>query len=324
MFRRHGLTIVTVALSLAAATSIVVVTADSANAASATREQQGHHGVNTFTNYHNASGVGQRIPASTWVLVSCKVYDPTIVSVSPGGYWYRIASSPWNNRYYAPANTFMNGDPWNGPYRHDTDLAVPDCGGVNTGQGASKTPRAVANPTYNRSAAVSWALAHAQDPQGSGALCAWFVSNALWAGKLPQGPSWRPGAAASRWVDDLVNYLRSNDSVSWTDITHNLTTNAVPAAEPGDLIAYDWDDDGALDHVSFVVGIASGQYPEVSEWGQINFSWHLWYRGFKPRSPYVSRGWTYSQVDHEWLQREHKNMRAYLLHINGGYFLPSY
>jgi len=90
-------------------------------------EQQGHHGVNTFTNYHNASGMGPRIDPGSWVQVSCKVYDPTIVSVNPDGYWYRIASGPWNNAYYSPANTFMNGDPWSGPYSRNTDFAVPNC-----------------------------------------------------------------------------------------------------------------------------------------------------------------------------------------------------
>ena len=90
-------------------------------------EQQGHHGVNTFTNYHNASGPGPRIDPGAWVQVSCKVHDGTIASVNPDGYWYRIASAPWNNAYYSPANTFMNGDPWNGPYTHNTDFAVPDC-----------------------------------------------------------------------------------------------------------------------------------------------------------------------------------------------------
>lgn len=86
-----------------------------------------NHPVNTFTNYHNASGMGPAIAAGQWVQVSCKVYDPTIASVNPDGYWYRIASSPWNNAYYSPANTFMNGDPYGGPYTHNTDFAVPDC-----------------------------------------------------------------------------------------------------------------------------------------------------------------------------------------------------
>ena len=86
-----------------------------------------NHPVNTFTNYHNASGMGPPIAAGQWVQISCKVYDPTIQSVNPDGYWYRIASSPWNDAYYSPANTFMNGDPYGGPYTHNTDFAVPNC-----------------------------------------------------------------------------------------------------------------------------------------------------------------------------------------------------
>lgn len=42
------------------------------------------------------------------------VCKPTIASVNPDGYWYRIASSPWNNACYSPANTFMSGDPYQG------------------------------------------------------------------------------------------------------------------------------------------------------------------------------------------------------------------
>jgi surface antigen len=86
-----------------------------------------NHPVNAFTNFHNASGVGPAVGSGQWVQVSCKVYDPTIASVNPDGYWYRIASPPWNNAYYSPANTFMNGDPYGGPYTHNTDFAVPNC-----------------------------------------------------------------------------------------------------------------------------------------------------------------------------------------------------
>lgn len=91
-------------------------------------EQQGSLGANTFTNPYNASGMGPKIPAMTWVDVSCKVYAPQIASANPDGYWYRIATPPWNNAYYAVANTFWNGDiPGHKPYTHNTDFAVPNC-----------------------------------------------------------------------------------------------------------------------------------------------------------------------------------------------------
>lgn len=83
--------------------------------------------VHTFINYHNATGVGRSIRANAAVLVSCRVYDATVKSSYPDGFWYRIASPPWNNHYYATANTFLNGDPPLGPYRQFTDFKVPLC-----------------------------------------------------------------------------------------------------------------------------------------------------------------------------------------------------
>jgi hypothetical protein len=91
-------------------------------------EQQGSLGANTFTNPYNASGMGVKIQPYQWVDVSCKVYAPQIASANPDGYWYRIRSSPWNDAYYAVANTFWNGDvPGVKPYTHNTDFAVANC-----------------------------------------------------------------------------------------------------------------------------------------------------------------------------------------------------
>ena len=81
----------------------------------------------TFGDYQNASGPGDAIAFGEDVQVPCKVYDPSIPSANPGGYWYRIASPPWDNAYYAVANTFLNGDPPGGPYARNYDPAVPDC-----------------------------------------------------------------------------------------------------------------------------------------------------------------------------------------------------
>ncbi|MCU1281935.1 MAG: putative cell wall-binding domain [bacterium] len=126
--RARPASLTAVSMIIAAALSFGGVMTASPAGASGYSEQEGHHGANTFTDYHNASGMGPRVDAASWVDVSCKVYDPYIQSVNPDGYWYRIASAPWNDQYYAAANTFMNGDPWNGPYTHNTDWNVPDCG----------------------------------------------------------------------------------------------------------------------------------------------------------------------------------------------------
>ncbi|MEW2255310.1 hypothetical protein [Streptomyces sp. NPDC047869] len=91
-------------------------------------EQSGSHGSPTFTDPYHASGAGPRIAAMATVDVSCRVYAPQIASANPDGWWYRIASSPWNNAYYAVANTFWNGDvPGHRPYTHNTDSSVPVC-----------------------------------------------------------------------------------------------------------------------------------------------------------------------------------------------------
>jgi hypothetical protein len=194
------------------------------------------------------------------------------------------------------------------------------------GLGSLTSPRAAAsvNPGYDRTAAVHWALENAQDSQGASGLCTWFVSNALWAGGLPRAQNWQQGTYDATNVPGLVSYLEAHYSVTWTDITRDLTTNAVPQAELGDIIVYSWHGNGTLDHMAFVVGFAPGDYPEVSEWGQFNFIPDVWDYLFNPRSPYVERGWTYSGVNHAWLQTIYPGMKAYLLHINGGYFTPTF
>jgi hypothetical protein len=42
-------------------------------------------------------------------------------------WWYRLASEPYNNEWWSPAVTYLNGDPPEGPYERDVDEAVPEC-----------------------------------------------------------------------------------------------------------------------------------------------------------------------------------------------------
>jgi hypothetical protein len=90
-------------------------------------EMTGEFGAPTFTDPRHPAVTGVRIQPYETVQVACKVYAPTIPSASPDGYWYRIATAPWNGRYYAVANTFMNGDKIGAPATHNTDFAVPNC-----------------------------------------------------------------------------------------------------------------------------------------------------------------------------------------------------
>ncbi|HEU4966762.1 MAG TPA: amidase domain-containing protein [Candidatus Saccharimonadales bacterium] len=221
-----------------------------------------------------------------------------------------------------------------------TALGIPECGDNSTQP---------VNPEYNREAAVEWALANAQDPQTNGEECTKFVSEALWAGGMPQDSQWNnngsylsgepfptlfDGTKTANSAPMLISYLEQNYSTQWIPLGEmNAGNNNVPEAEPGDIIVYSWqgaNPDGSpvsIDHLAFVVGDASNnpQYPMVAEWGQFENYGPSDYVN-NPTSPYVERGWTYSEINHMYLQQEkdHQNMTAYLLHINGGTFTPSY
>lgn len=91
-------------------------------------EQSGFLGSPTFKDPVGATGGGQRIVALEHVEVACRVFAPQIESAEPGGYWYKIHSAPWNDSYYAVANTFWNGvGPGEGGEPVNTDYSVPNC-----------------------------------------------------------------------------------------------------------------------------------------------------------------------------------------------------
>jgi hypothetical protein len=83
-------------------------------------------GARTYSKPHTLSGEWQRVPNKTNVQVSCEITAPSAPNV--GLYWYRITSPPYNNQYYSPANSFLNGDPPDGSApTHVVDQAVPEC-----------------------------------------------------------------------------------------------------------------------------------------------------------------------------------------------------
>lgn len=91
-----------------------------------TEQEFNRNGAPTFL-YLDASGAGIPVAYGQYVQVSCKEYSRILKSTWPDGYWYRLASMPWDNHYYAVANTFGNGDKLAGPYSHNTDWKVPNC-----------------------------------------------------------------------------------------------------------------------------------------------------------------------------------------------------
>jgi hypothetical protein len=85
--------------------------------------------THTWTNYTNAGGTqGQSIGANQTVQITCRL---TGFKVADGNtWWYQIASSPWNNAYYASADAFYNNGATSGSLQGTPfyDPAVPVCG----------------------------------------------------------------------------------------------------------------------------------------------------------------------------------------------------
>ena len=82
----------------------------------------------TWSDYREAGGTaGPRIPAGRTVTVSCRLRGFRVADGNP--WWYRIASPPWGDMYYASADGFYNDGHTTGtlsgtPY---VDPAVPLC-----------------------------------------------------------------------------------------------------------------------------------------------------------------------------------------------------
>lgn len=186
---------------------------------------------------------------------------------------------------------------------------------------------ATATPAYDGQAAANWALSHAQDPQPDFPGCTWFASLALWAGGMPEDEFWSKnalqralvqeatGVHAATLAQDLYDHLRTNGSTLVIPLAgHNAQydrfspgKNGVPEARLGDLIAYDWQNDGTIDHMAVITHFSPGNYPDVSEWGAA--------RGNGARSDYVYRGWTWSQNAKDWLRNVYPKVVAYLMVI---------
>ena len=59
--------------------------------------------------------------------ISCKLQGFVVQGGNP--WWYRIASSPWNDQFYASADAFYNNGATSGSLRGTpfVDPAVPNC-----------------------------------------------------------------------------------------------------------------------------------------------------------------------------------------------------
>jgi len=84
--------------------------------------------TNTWTNYSNAGGThGPTIAAYQTVQIACTVQGFRVADGNTA--WYRIASSPWNNQYYASADAFYNNGATSGSLAGTpfVDPKIPSC-----------------------------------------------------------------------------------------------------------------------------------------------------------------------------------------------------
>jgi hypothetical protein len=84
-------------------------------------------GARTFRNPLAFGDEGPRVKPRQRVRVVCRYLQADAPPTVQPGWWYLIASPPWSRQYYSPANSYLNGDPFNGPYRAEFDNGVPVC-----------------------------------------------------------------------------------------------------------------------------------------------------------------------------------------------------
>ncbi len=181
---------------------------------------------------------------------------------------------------------------------------------------------------FNRSAAISWALAHAKDAPPNAGSCTWFISQALAKGGFPQTDTWntyyqgaerwgiRFGTDAAKIAPDFLAYMKRQSYVEVRWLGQLKTgINNISEGRPGDIILYDWENNGSADHAVMITGAAKNnpQYPLVSGWSE---------DGGRALS-YNQRGWTWSEKEKRFLQKEtdehgklmNENMSAWIIHI---------
>lgn len=144
---------------------------------------------------------------------------------------------------------------------------------------------------YDRAGAVDyaeswWYSCNTADGQCYGNDCAAFVSKSMhWGGGLPyvgyglspsnSGYWWNRWTAYLGWdnsqswsvANTLYNFLNSHYG-SWygTKVGTSVTSNTTLST--GDVIFYDWENDGHMDHVSIVTALDSTD-PVTASWGDL-------------------------------------------------------
>ena len=168
--------------------------------------------THTFTDYSNAGGnQGPSVSTGQTVTIACRVQG---FAVADGNtWWYQIASSPWNNVYYASADAFYNNGATSGsligtPY---VDGAVPTCSSQQS-QGITATPQATTYTETSGGVIHTWSdYTNAGGNQGPniGSNQQVQISCAVQGFKVANGNTWWYQIASGPWGG---NYYASADA----------------------------------------------------------------------------------------------------------------
>jgi len=164
------------------------------------------------------------------------------------GYYSPWIPGGWDNLWYRTSDGF---------WVADVDI---DTGSNNPVTGAC--PARIFNPDW----AAQWALMHVYEADRLGSDCTYFASRDWWAAGLPSSSSWTDGATGPMNVwgatfnaavaDGFKNYVVNSGFATINQISGYGDVTA-GGAQLGDVIAYDWNSDGFVDHLAIVVGFQS-------------------------------------------------------------------
>ena len=156
--------------------------------------------THTWTDFTDAGGTeGASIASNATVQITCAI---TGFKVADGNtWWYEIASSPWDNTYYASADAFYNNGATSGPLKGTpfVDPAVPNC---NT----SGIPETVGGPTHTW---TDYSDAGGSQGQTIGSGATVYVSCAVHGFRVTDGNTWWYRIASSPWSN---GYYASADA----------------------------------------------------------------------------------------------------------------
>lgn len=250
---------------------------------------------------------GAAIPDGAWITVACETIGDTVTSdAGTSNIWERTV----DGLYFPNVFVATGHDGWT--------PGVPKCDAIDNPPSTAPTASSASRET-----AAKWATTNYKESQlGFMSECTIFVSRALWAAGIPQTRTWtnatkdgdlqggygvwnratqsavpsKAATVAQTFVDDAVaSGLADKVAISWTD-------NTASGAQLGDVIAYDWEGDGHIDHLAIVTALNAQGYPSVTQ-----------------KTPdQLNRYWSWSDTSHDWISSAsvYPHAQAYLIRIH--------